>query len=503
MQPDKAYEFLRDHFRETSVFASMGALLHWDQSTMIPAAGHAHRAEQMTALAGLVHGRTTDPAVGQALEDCKALVDCKGLAADPDQAANLREWARGFERASKIPMDLAKALAKASSQGEVAWQQARPGNDWEAFRPHLEELVRLKRQEAEAVGYEREPYDALLDVFEPGETAAALEPVFEALRDPIAGLLGRIIGSGRLPEPILRRPYAVDAQREFCAHVAGSLGYDFQAGRLDVSAHPFSTTIGPGDSRITTRFNPSDLGDGLFSTVHEAGHAMYEQGLPPEHWGTPRGEAVSLGVHESQSRLWENFVARSKGFWRHFLPQAKERLASLSDVGLSAMHFAANEVRPGLIRVDADEVTYNLHVLLRFELELAMVRGDLAVADLPGAFDDKMLDYLGLTPPDYAQGVMQDVHWAAGIIGYFPTYTLGNVYAAQIWRAAGQALGDLDAMFSRGEFQPLLAWLRRQVHGLGSLHRPRELMELVTGSGPDPSVLAGLLEERYAEAYRL
>ena len=497
MQSDQAYGFLLDHFSETSVLASMGALLHWDQSTMIPLAGNGHRARQMTALAGLVHARTTDPAIGEALEACK------GLDADPDQAANLREWTRAHERSVKIPMDLAKALARAASEGEVAWQQARPGNDWQAFCPHLEELVRLKREEAEAVGYVSEPYDALLDVYEPGETAEALENIFAALRDPLAGLLGRIIGSGRLPEPILRRPYPRDAQREFCSHVAATLGYDFQAGRLDVSAHPFSTTIGPGDSRITTRFNEGDFGDGFFSTVHETGHALYEQGLPPEHWGTPRGEAVSLGVHESQSRLWENFVARSKGFWRHFLPQAKERFDSLSDVGLSAFHFAANEVRPGLIRVDADEVTYNLHVLLRFELELGLVRGDLAVSDLPGAFDEKMRDTLGLTPPDYARGVMQDVHWSAGIIGYFPTYTLGNVYAAQLWRTAGQALGDLDDMFARGEFRPLLDWLRREVHALGSLHPPRELMERVTGSGPDPSALAETLDRRYSEAYRL
>ena len=497
MQTDQAYAFLLDHHHETSMLASMGALLHWDQSTMIPPAGNAHRAQQMASLTGLVHARNTDPAIGEALEACK------GMEAGPDQAANLREWTRAYERAVKIPMDLAKALARTASESEVAWQVARPENDWPAFRPHLEELVSLKREEAEAVGYASEPYDALLDVYEPGETAAALVPVFEALREPIAGLLGRIIGSGRLPEPILRRPYPLDRQREFCIHVAGALGYDFQAGRLDVSAHPFSTTIGPGDSRITTRFQEDDFGNGFFSTVHETGHALYEQGLPVEHWGTPRGEAVSLGVHESQSRLWENFVARSKGFWRHFLPQAKERFDCLSDVGLSAFHFAANEVRPGLLRVDADEVTYNLHVLLRFELELALVRGDLAVADLPGAFDEKMRDTLGLTPPDYKDGVMQDVHWSAGIIGYFPTYTLGNVYAAQIWRAAGQALGDLEDMFSRGEFRPLLDWLREQVHGPGSLHQPRTLMERVTGSGPDPSVLAEVLEQRYAEAYRL
>ncbi len=497
MQPDQAYLFLLDHNRETSVFASMGALLHWDQSTMIPPAGNAHRARQMTALAGLVHARNTDPAMGEALEDCTS------LDADPDQSANLREWRRIHERAVKIPMELAKALARAASEGEVAWQQSRPENDWPAFRPHLEELVRLKREEAEAVGYASEPYDALLDAFEPGETAAALEPVFEALRGPIAGLLDRIIDSGRLPEPILRRPYPLDRQREFCRHVGAGLGYDFQAGRLDVSAHPFSTTIGPGDSRITSRFNEGDFGDGFFSTMHETGHALYEQGLPVAHWGTPRGEAVSLGVHESQSRLWENFVARSKGFWRHFLPQAKERFDCLSDVGLSAFHFAANEVRPGLIRVDADEVTYNLHVLLRFELELALVRGDLAVADLPGAFDEKMRDYLGLTPPDFKDGVMQDVHWSAGILGYFPTYTLGNVYAAQLWKAAGQALGDLEAMFSQGDFRPLLDWLREQVHSKGSLHRPRDLMERVTGSGPDPMVLAEALEQRYSEAYRL
>ncbi|BBD08677.1 carboxypeptidase M32 [Desulfovibrio ferrophilus] len=500
MPPKEAYDWLKAHHVETSVLESMGALLHWDQSTMMPGAGHGHRSEQFAALAKLTHERRSDPRIGDALAACGGYWDER----DPIgvEAANVREWMRAFERATKIPSDLAVALARAASDGETAWKRARPDNDWKAFQPYLDELIRLRREEAEAVGYQGEPYDALLDEYEHGETAATLEPMFRELRHEIVNLLDSIKGSSRAPDPsILNNDYPTSAQKQFCRQVAQAVGYDLKAGRLDATAHPFSTRIGPGDVRITTRYNEHNLSEALFGTIHEAGHAMYSQGLPAEHFGTPSGVSVSLGIHESQSRLWENLVGHSAGFWRHFFPQARDFFPCLKDVSESAFLFAVNEVQPTLIRVEADEVTYNLHVMLRFELELALLRGDLSTTDLPAAWDEKMRDFLGITPPDFAQGVMQDVHWSAGLIGYFPTYSLGNLYAAQLFEAASKALGDIESQFERGNFSPLLSWLRENVHIWGSRMAPRELVRKATGYEPDSGALIRGLKSKYAQLY--
>lgn len=502
MPPKEAYDWLRAHHVETSILESMGSLLHWDQSTVIPSAGHRHRSEQFGALAKLVHERRSNPRVAEALAACGGYWDER----EPTgvEAANVREWKRTYDRVSKIPADLAVALARAASDGETAWKRTRPGNDWEGFRPYLDELIHLRREEAEAVGYAGEPYDALLDEYEVGETAATLEPLFRDLRCDIVALLERIKGSSARPDPsILNNDYPVRAQQKFCLHVAGTLGYDLSAGRIDPTAHPFSTRIGPGDVRITTRYNERNLSEALFGTIHEAGHAMYSQGLPAEHFGTPSGASVSLGIHESQSRLWENLVGHSAGFWRHFLPLARDTFPCLEGVGESEFLLAVNEVRPTLIRVEADEVTYNLHVMLRFELELALLRGQLKTSDLPGAWNEKMQEFLGVTPPDVAQGVMQDVHWSAGLIGYFPTYALGNLYAAQLFEAAGKELGNIEDLFAQGDFTPLLSWLRVNVHAWGSRMRPRDLVRKASGREPDSAALVRGLNSKYAWLYGL
>ena len=297
--------------------------------------------------------------------------------------------------------------------------------------------------------------------------------------------------------------FPVDAQTEFALNAAKAIGYDLKAGRIDVSAHPFSTTIGPLDSRITTRFNRNHFSEAFFGTIHETGHALYEQGLPTEHWGTPMGQAVSLGVHESQSRLWENIVARSRPFWKYFLPKARERFQSLVGISLEYFYLAVNEVKPGYIRVDADEVTYNLHVLLRFELELALFRNQLEAKDLPEAWNAKMRELLGITPPDFACGVLQDVHWSAGLFGYFPTYTLGNIMAAQFHAAALRDIGEQDESFAKGKFAPLLDWLRTNVHAHGRRYRPRDLVKAATGEDLNPEYLINYLETKAAEVYAL
>lgn len=500
--PQSAYAWLCEHSRATADLESTAALLHWDQRTYIPAKGHEHRSSVLAQLAGMVHERQVDPRRGEVLDYLEGS-DWAKDAASPE-AANIREWRRDFDRTAKIPQSLAVELAKSCSVAETAWEQARPKNDWKGFFPHLERILELKRQEAEAVGYDSEPYDALLDDYEPDERAARLEPLFATLRTAIVDLLGRLEGAPKKPDAsCLSGEFPIEPQRDFSLEVVGAFGYDLEAGRLDVTAHPFSITIGPGDSRITTRFRTDHFNEAFFSVMHEAGHGMYEQGLEAQHWGAPMGQAVSLGVHESQSRLWENMVARSPAFWKHYFPIAQQRFTSLAEVSQDDFVRAVNEVKPGLIRVDADEVCYNLHVLLRFELELALFRGDLAAADLPEAWNDKMQSLLGITPPDMASGVLQDVHWSAGLIGYFPTYTLGNLYAAQLFQAAGKELGSLEEMIGAGEFAPLLGWLRKNIHSHGRRLRPRALVQQATGEEPDAAYLIAYLNEKFGEVYGL
>ena len=500
MTPDDAYRWLAEHSRETAYMISMGQVLGWDQRTYIPPKGHDHRHNQFAMLAKWIHARATDPRVGEAL----ARVEASDLVVDPRPAAavNVREWRRDYDRAVKIPQELAVALAKATAAGETAWERTRPSSDWETFQPFLVTVVALKREEAQALGYAAEPYDAHLDHFEPGETAAALAPLLGELRVSLLRVLAAVQGSGRRPQgEVVRRHFPVDGQDRLARLAAQAIGYNFAGGRLDPTAHPFSTDIGPGDVRITTRFDEHNFSQAFFGVLHETGHALYDQGLPADHWGTPRGDTVSLGIHESQSRLWENLVGRSLGFWRFFYKRAQEIFPVLQGIPLEVFHFAINEVKPSLIRTEADEVTYNLHILLRFELERALMNGDLEVSDLPGAFNDKMRAYLGLTPPGPAQGVMQDVHWSAGLFGYFPTYTLGNLYAAQLYARAEAELGPLEAGFARGDFALLLTWLREKIHSQGHRLWARPLVQEVTGEELTPQYLMRYLQRKFGALY--
>lgn len=500
MTPEEAYQWLVQHSIETAYYLSMGQVLGWDQRTQIPPKGHGHRHNQFAMLAKWIHARATDPQVEANL----ALVEGSSLVGDPysDAAVNIREWRRDYDRATKIPQDLAVALAKATAEGETAWEQTKPENDWKTFKPFLAKIVSLKREEAEALGYVTEPYDAHLDYFEPGETAADLAPLFAELREALIRILASIQGSSRRPQDgVVRRHFPVEAQEQLARVAAQSIGYDFAGGRLDPTAHPFSTDIGPGDVRITTRYDEHAFNQAFFGTLHETGHALYDQGLPVEHWGTPRGDTVSLGIHESQSRLWENLVGRSLGFWRYFYPRAQEVFPVLQEVDVAVFHFAINEVKPSLIRTEADEVTYNLHILLRFELERALMNGELQVDDLPGAFTEKMQAYLGLAPPDVSRGVMQDIHWSGGLFGYFPTYTLGNLYAAQFFAQAEKDLGPLEEKFAQGDFAPLLGWLRDRIHSQGHRLWARPLVQEVTGNNLQPGHLIGYLQKKFATLY--
>ncbi|NLF07465.1 MAG: carboxypeptidase M32, partial [Pirellulaceae bacterium] len=381
----------------------------------------------------------------------------------------------------------------------------RNGDDFAMFQPLLERTLELKRQQAEALGYPQCPYDALLDEFEPEELTANVGPVLENLRAELVPLVTSIEQSGRKPDcSILHRDYPVEAQDRFVREAAAAIGFDFRRGRLDVTAHPFCCSLGPGDCRITTRYYPDFFNAAFFGVLHEAGHGIYEQGLPAEQYGLPLGEFVSLGIHESQSRLWENFVGRNREFWTCFFPKAREYFpAALGDVSADDFFFAINESRPSLIRVEADEATYNLHILIRFELERAMLDGQLDAADLPDAWNEKYRQYLGITPPTNREGVLQDVHWSAGLIGYFPTYSLGNLYAAQFFAQAESELGNLANSFAKGDFQPLREWLREKIHRHGQRFTAAELVETITGRGLSAQPLLDHLRGKYRLLYQL
>ena len=475
------YETLIRELKEISLLNSVGAVLGWDERTQLPTKGAEHRADQASLLARMIHERFTSPKIDQWLHE----IDGSPLVTDPhsDAAVNVRETRRTYDRARKLPSSLVEEMSRVAVLAQQAWGEARKKSDYARFRPWLEKILHLKRQEAKCVGYERDMYDALLDEFEPGERTANLRKTFEQLRGPLVELIGKIADSGRqAPIEVLERHYPPDAQAKLAREAAEAIGFDFEAGRLDVSLHPFCTGIGPGDTRMTTRYDPQYFGDAFFGVMHETGHALYEQGLPAEHSGTPCGVAVSLGIHESQSRMWENFVGRRRSFWTHFLPKARAAFPeSIKDVNEDQWYFAVNDVRPSLIRTEADEATYNLHVLLRFELEQALLNGELDPSDVPQAWNEKMRQYLGLAPPDDARGCLQDIHWSGGAIGYFPTYTLGNLYAAQFFEQAQKDLGDLDGQFSRGQFAPLLGWLREKIHRHGERYRAGELVKRVTG----------------------
>ena len=495
MNIEAAYQELRRCFREIALINSGQAVLLWDMQTFMPPASQSFRAEQMALFAGESHKRACDPAIGELLAQVESHPDSDPLS---PMGVNIREWRRAYDRLTRIPLDLQTALTRAAAEGRGAWESAKQANDWGLFAPKLAEIVSLKIQEAQAVGYQGEAYDALLNAYEPGATTQALEPVLRDLAKGLALLVWEIMDQRRPESDLLRAKVPREKQEALARRMVEKLGYDFQAGRLDPTAHPFCTEIGPRDVRITTNFESQDFTASLFAAMHETGHALYSLGLPAEHWGEPMGTALSMGLHESQSRFWENCVARSFSFWKHFYPILQETLGALSGVPLADFHQAVTAVNPGLIRVQADEVTYNLHIVLRFDLELALLRGQLSVADLPGAWQEKMRDLLGLVPPDHASGVLQDVHWSMGHFGYFPTYALGNIYAAHLFAKAREVFPDMAESFAAGEFSFLLDWLRSEVHSQGGRYHPAGvLIEKVTGQTPSARVLLDHLRQKY------
>lgn len=498
------YQELLKLLREAAVLNSCASLLGWDEQTYLPQAGSAHRAEQLALLAGLTHERSTAPRIGEVLAE----LEQSGSLGDPESAmaVNIREARHSYDRATKLPRKLVEELSRTTTLAQSAWVAARKKSSFAEFQPWLERMVGLKREQAEALGYSGGvPYDALLDEFEPGASSTEIAAAFAPLREELVPLVAAIQQSSRRPKvELLTQRFRIEAQKEFAESAAKAIGFDFEAGRLDIAAHPFCSSMGPGDCRLTTRYNEHHFPGAFFGVMHEAGHGLYEQGVDPAAFGSPMGDAVSLGIHESQSRLWENFVGRSRAFWQHFFGAAQQAFPeALTEVSLDDWYAAINDVRPSFIRVEADEVTYNLHIMLRFDLEQPLISGDLQPADVPGVWNEKFSSYFGLTPPDAAHGCLQDIHWSAGLFGYFPTYALGNMYAAQFFEAAQRDLGDLSAQFARGEFRPLLDWLRKNIHSRGKQLRAGQLVQRVTGQPLSHRALLAHLHRKCDALYGL
>ena len=492
------YERYLEHMREIRALNAAQGLLSWDQETFMPSEGLAARAESRMVLSGLVHDRIVDEALGDTLAELAA--------ADLDEAraANVRETIRDRDRSVKVPRDLVTDLAHATTMSQQAWARAREESQWSIFAPHLREVLQLRRRQAEALGYENEPYDALLDEFEPGADTAEVAAVFADLRESLRPLVAAIQETGPRDDTALRGTFPESAQSVLSMRILGAIGFAFSAGRLDKSAHPFTSGVGTRDIRLTTHYDESDLAKALYSTIHEGGHGLYEQGLPTEEAGLPLGEAVSLGIHESQSRMWENQVGRGFAFCKWLMPQLRQLFPGrFDDLEADAFYQAANVVRPSPIRIEADEVTYNLHIILRMELERAMLRGEVDVDDLPGLWNERMAADLGVTPRDDAEGVLQDIHWSFGLFGYFPTYALGNLYSAQLFEAAQAALPDLEAGIASGEFQPLLDWLRETIHDHGRRYSATELCRRATGRPLETAPFMNYLHSKFGALYNL
>lgn len=495
----KGYDRMMVVQREVADIGGALSLLGWDQETYMPRRGAETRGRQLGTLAGISHTRFTSAEMGAAISEAQSET------LTPDEQVNLREIARSYDRSRKISTELVKEITETSSVAIEVWREARQNKDFPAFSPWISRLVGLQKQVAEAIGYTDEPYDALLDEYEPGASTRDIAGVFETLRDPLVDLVARIRHSGVVPRAdFLECEFPIADQERFGVTVSRQMGFDYDAGRLDVSPHPFCTHMGAQDVRLTTRYAPNLPTQSLFGIIHEAGHGLYEQGQDPVFEGTPRGSSVSLGIHESQSRMWENMVGRSRAFWRFFFPRFVDTFSGpMQGVSEDEFYAAINRVEPSFIRVEADEVTYNLHILLRFEIERGLFTGDIAVDDLPSVWNAKMETYLGIVPPDDRQGVLQDIHWSHGGFGYFPTYTLGNLYAAQFYRAAEQDLPNLEDHIARGELLPLRDWLREHIHRPGMTYRAGELVQKVTGTPLSASYFLNYMQRKFNALYRL
>jgi len=499
----QALTALKERLSDLHQLHMAAALLDWDQQTYMPSGGVGARAEQRATLSKLSHDMLTSGDTARLLEKAEAANG--GLPHGSDDWALLRVARRDFDKATRIPTELVVEFSRVTALAQEEWAKARAADDYAAFAPWLERIVDLTRRTAEALGYQDRLYDALLDQYEPGMTSAQIDRIFAELKQEIVPLARAIFERvDQVDASVLTRDYDEEKQKQFAERVLAECGFDFKRGRQDRSVHPFCTHFSRTDVRITTRYDRNFLSMALFGSLHEMGHGLYEQGTAESLEGTILASGASLGVHESQSRLWENLVGRSRAFWQRYYPDLQRTFPdALGDTSPEAFYRAMNRVAPSLIRVEADEVTYNLHIILRYELEQELLEGRLSVADAPEAWNAKMQDLLGILPPNYAEGVLQDVHWSIGIMGYFPTYSLGNILSVQLWEKAVSEVPSIPADVTEGRFAPLLGWLRQNVHQHGRKYYPGELIPQVTGSPLTAGPYIAYLKSKFGEIYGL
>ncbi|PUZ29295.1 carboxypeptidase [Chitinophaga parva] len=474
------------------------AVLGWDQETYLPEKGAGFRGQQITTLSSIAHELSTEKALGDLLRELHQRHD---LDAVPKRNVDLA--LEDYEKHLKYPAPFVAALSQATNASYHAWIKARKANDYQLFAPELANMISLKKQEADLLGYTGHPYNALLDEYEKGATVAMLDTIFGEVKTALTPLLQQIAGRPQVDKSVLFKTYPRDKQWAFGMDLLAAMGYDLEAGRQDLSEHPFTTSFSPEDVRVTTRVDENDFGNMTWSCIHEGGHALYEQGLPASQYGLPCGEAASLGIHESQSRLWENNIGRSQAFWEHHYPLLQALFPeNLQDVPLTAFYHAINQVQPSLVRTEADELTYHSHVMIRYEIEKALLEGSLDTKDLSAVWNQHYQQFLGVKVPDDVQGVLQDIHWSHGSFGYFPTYSLGSFYAAQFMAAAQQQVPGLDAGIRAGNYTGLLQWLRREIHAHGRFYTSNELCKKVTGAELQFSYFLDYAKAKYGEIYK-
>jgi carboxypeptidase Taq len=494
------YQNLCHSSKKQALLASIEALLCWDIETYLPPRGLDARSEQVAQLATLLHEELLSP---EFLKNLQKLVNLKSgefLKKDltKEEMANVREWRRSYVQASSLPSSFVKEFAETTSLATITWQKAREENRFSLFLPMLKKIISLCRKKADYLGYESHPYDALLDLYEPKMTIQKITPIFKDLKEGLASLLQTIKGKKIPPDHFLTQEFPAAEQMQWTPVLLSAYALNPDSLRVDLSAHPFSTGIHPTDVRITSHIDPHNLTSHLFSILHEAGHALYDQNLPVEHYGTPLCEAVSMGMHESQSRFWEVFIGKSRPFWLYFYPQLQKSFPrQLKNVSFDAFYQAIHIVKPSLIRIASDEVTYSLHIIIRFEIEKALIEGSAKPEDIPDLWNEKMQSYLGITPPSDKEGCLQDIHWSQGSFGYFPSYSLGNLYAAQFFHAFKKDCPDWENSLQKGEFAFISSFLKEKIHRHGKLYSSEELLERVTKKPLDASYYLNYLKNKY------
>jgi len=505
-KPSPEFLNLKEFSYSIKTYSSILSLLHWDQETYMPPGGITARGEQIALLSGHIHELKTSKKYRHLLE--KAIYISSGKLKKRgmsrlEQIA-IREWHREFERDSKLPISFIKRFSQTTSEASQIWQTAKKTNNFKLFAPFLEKILKLNCEKAEILGYEDHPYDTLIENYEPSMTSSKIKEIFGKLRKELIQLLDKIRACRPIDDSFLRGSFDPKKQFELGSNLLLQLPLEADYSRLDLSAHPFSLALHPHDSRITSRILNDGFMSNLFSVLHEAGHSMYEMDLPTEHWGTPLAEAISLGIHESQSRWWETLIGHSLPFWKCYYPLVQQTFPShLKKISLNQFYRAINKVTPSFIRVEADEVTYCLHIILRFEIEMALISGQLQVSDLPYAWNEKMKELFGIVPPTDSEGCLQDVHWAFGDFGYFPTYALGNLFAAQFFSAFTKQHPDWEQRISSGDLSFIRDFLKKNIHSLGKQYSSESLIQRVTGKPLSETAYCRYLKDKYSEIYNL